>query len=190
MLLGTQQAASQRSVCPVIRTPVARWQLRHQFILCSSFSGIQRVGANCIPEVSSLKMLQPPLPIPMAQLKHVPAPGSAQCATASPTWASNTALFHWNCTFPLRKIQFGSRCSRWSVEIISLLCGSKPTSSLCHYLHLQTSGFARKLTSGDAILVPVIKIQNFNLQILLLYLGYRGQYAWTKTISIIYLLKD
>lgn len=80
---------------------------------------------------------------------------------------------------------------RKNVEIISLLCGSKPTSSLCHCPHLQTTGFAWRLTSGDAVLVPVIKIQIFNLQIL--FLGYRGQYAWTRkdeTISIIYLLRD
>lgn len=108
--------------------------------------------------------------------------------TASSAGVSNAALFHWNCTYPLRKTQFGSRCSRRrSVEIISLLCCSKPTSSLCHFLHLQTTGFAWRLTSGDAILVPVIKIHIF------LHLGYRGRYAWTRkdgSTSVTYLLRD
>lgn len=181
-------------MCPVIRTSVSHWHLGHQFLLCSALGCIQRVGADCLPEVPSLKMLQPPVPVPKAHLKHVPASGSAQQATASSAGVSNAALFHWNCTFPLRKTQFGSSCSRWrSVEIISLLCCSKPTSSLCHFLHLQTTGFAWRLTSGDAILVPVIKIQIFNLQILFLHLGYRGQYAWTGkdgSTSVTYLLKD
>lgn len=176
-------------MCPVIRTSVSHCHLRHQFLLRSAFSGIQRVGADCLPEASSLKVLQPPLPTPAAQLKHVPASGAAQWATAS-----SAALFHCNCTFPLRKTPFGSRCSRWrSVEIISLLCGSKPTSSLCHYLRLQTTGFAWRLTSGGAIIVPLIKIKIFNLQVLFLHLGYRGQHAWTRkdgTIAVIYLLKD
>lgn len=60
--MGTQQAASQRFVYPVIRSSVSHWHLRHQFLLCPAFSGIQRVGADCLPEVSSLKMLQPRCP--------------------------------------------------------------------------------------------------------------------------------
>lgn len=59
--------------------------------------------------------------------------------TASSSWVLNAALFHWHwglCrTLPS---QFGSRYPGWkSVEIISLFCRSKSTSSLCHYLQLQ-----------------------------------------------------
>ena len=52
-----------------------------------------------------------------------------------------------------------------------------PIAFSCKQDDLQTTGFARRLTSGGAIIVPVIKIQIFNLlQILFLHLGYRGQY--------------
>lgn len=47
----------------------------------------------------------------------------------------------------------------------------------CKQDDLQTTGFARRLTSGGAIIDPVIKMQIFNLlQIPFLHLGYRGQY--------------
>lgn len=94
MLIGTQQAASQRFVCPVTRTSVARMHLRHQFLLCS-FCGIQRVRADCLPEVSFSEDTTAPT-------AHTY--GTAQaclCFRVSLVGHCALCLSIWHCTFPL-----------------------------------------------------------------------------------------
>lgn len=154
MPIGIQLAASQGFMWPVIRTSVSHWHLRYQFHLHSAFSGIPRVGADCLPEVSSLKMLQLPAPISTAQLGHVLAWRSALRITASSSWVSNASLFHWHwglCrTLAWDSHSFGSRCPRWkTVEIIFLFCGSQSTPSLCHCLQLQAGWPANHRLSKD-----------------------------------------
>lgn len=176
-------------MCPVIRTSVSHCHLRHQFLLRSAFSGIQRVGADCLPEASSLKVLSHHCP----HLLHSSSMSLLQGQLNGPL----PPLLHFSiATAPSPWERHRLEAGVPDEEVLRSFPCSVVQSPPLHFAIIfacKPQALHGDFTSGGAIIVPLIKIKIFNLRVLFLHLGYRGQHAWTRkdgTIAVIYLLKD